>query len=1421
MFVQLATFFNFLGLRFLCLRFAVRTAIAIELLLVSQTVVAQAPDSFDALQEQFINVHQPLLKKVCLGCHSTTEHQGELDLEVFRCVADIRSNVVAWQRVIEMLDEGEMPPRDAPHQPTALEHLSLKNWVQSLLSADAIANAGDPGPVVLRRLNNAEFTYSIQDLTGVEVYPASEFPADSAAGEGFTNVGSAMVVSPALLQKYLDAAKQISEHAILTPTGIQFSKSTTQRDWTNEKMAAIQNFYGRYSDSGGATAVNLQGIQFDTNGGGRLPLAKYLLATLSERDALDSAKKTVANVAAEYALNEKYLGLLWNALNDKTPSLVLDIIRAKWRTAKPIDVDELVATIAQWQKSLWRFTTIGHIGKRDGPSAWQVPIQPFATRHEIRTKLPKPSDGKTITLFLVASDLSDGNENDFALWENPRFVAPGKPDLHLKDLRHAIEFLSVNKERILSKASASLNAATDFAKASGGESIESLAQLHSVDASVLAAWFQFLGIGEGTKKIESYMTTKMERAENYDFVKGWVGPEALSVIANSSDQFVRVPGDMQPHSVGVHPSPKKRVVIGWKSPLSGPVEISARVQRAHIGCGNGVTWHLEHHRNNASKSLASGTAVGSGAEKIAPTEKLLVQLGDMISLTIGPRNGEHSCDLTAVDFSIRSIEDEALHWDLAQDVSPDILAGNPHSDRRGKPDIWHFYSEPESAEMKSAYLAGSLLEKWGNATDAAEKKKLAIEIQSLLDRGTEGLAEGLPDFQLHKQLNSLSGPVFLAVRSEPTPNKSTEEVATNSLFGLEPSLFGKHPNGQPSKGQPVASSDLVVHAPSVVEIRVPADLLEGYEFVATASLHVGTGAEGTVQLQVVFEKPDPLHKVSSSDTTVAGTKSTWSDGDRPASYKAPIIVNESSLAKRQLLDQFDAFRQLFPAALCYTKIVPVDEVVTLTLFYREDNHLKRLMLNDRQASELDQLWDELHFVSQDALALVDAYEQLWQFATQDADPSAFTPMRDGIMQRAEKFRLRMLETEPVQLQAVLEFTERAWRRPIAIAEKMHMQQLYVKLRGESLPHNAAIRTLIARALVAPSFLYRGEDAAQGNSPAAVNGHELATRLSYFLWSSTPDQELHSVAASGRILEPDVLREQVHRMLADDRMRRMAIEFGCQWLHIRDFDQFDEKSEKHFPEFAELKSDMSEESIRFFQDLFRSDRSILELLNADHTFVNARLAKFYGMDEVSDEWQRVDGVRKLSRGGILGLAATLAKHSGASRTSPILRGNWVSEFLLGERLPRPPKNVPVLPDDTPLDLTERQLIERHSNDSACAKCHQRIDGFGFALEQFDAIGRLRMVDVQGHAIDSASILRDGTRVSGIDGLREYLFTTRRKDFLKTFCHRLLGYALGRSVQLSDKPLIDEILTQLEANDFRISIAVEQIVLSPQFRMIRGR
>ena len=252
--------------------------------------------------------------------------------------------------------------------------------------------------------------------------------------------------------------------------------------------------------------------------------------------------------------------------------------------------------------------------------------------------------------------------------------------------------------------------------------------------------------------------------------------------------------------------------------------------------------------------------------------------------------------------------------------------------------------------------------------------------------------------------------------------------------------------------------------------------------------------------------------------------------------------------------------------------------------------------------------------------------------------------------------------------------------------------------------------------------------------------------------------------------------------------------------------------------------MYEESIQFFAHLFQDDASVLDILDADYTFLNEELAKHYGIPGVSGaEWRRVEGVKQFSRGGILAQATTLAMQSGASRTSPILRGNWISEVLLGERLPRPPKGVPPLPDDEAATegLTVRQLVEMHSSNPKCAVCHERIDPFGFSLEGFDAIGGKRDKDLGDRLIDTGVKAMDGTRFEGLDGLRGYLLSVRREAFLRQFCKKLLGYSLGRSVQLSDEPLLTQMQADLKANGYKVAILVEAIVLSKQFREIRSR
>ncbi len=1381
---------------------------------------------------------RPLLKEYCLGCHSTEKHKGDLDLERFTSISEVIKHPKVWQGVIEQISLEEMPPKEKP-QMSPVQREQLLAWVNRALDEVAQARAGDPGPVVLRRLNNAEYKYTLRDLTGVATLdPAKEFPVDSASGEGFMNVGNSLVMSPSLVTKYLDAAKDVAGHAMLLPDGIRFSPHTTRRDWTEELLAEIRGVYREFSDNGGGTSVNLQGIRFDTKDGGVLPLDKYLAATLElngapsiarpgdgaavpSRAMLGAPPERLHALAIERGLSPKYLSNLWATLTATNSSILLDPIRARWRTAKPGDAAALAKDISQWQHALWRFNSVGHIGKKNGPAAWMEPITPLQSKQEVRLKLTAPADGRDVTIYLAATDAGDGNAGDAVVWQRPRLVAPGQPELLLRDVRGLAGERAARRERTLARTADYLAAAAEVE--AGRTDLSELARQRGVEVDALAAWLNYLGISSsGAVKIEGHFTDTFTNGSGFAFINGWGKSGTPNLVANSSTQHVRIPGNMKPRSVAVHPSPKLAAAVGWRSPVAGRVRVVATIQHAHPECGNGVTWSLEVRRGANRQRLASGIAQGAKEVKPAPIENLFIQSGDVISLLIGPRDANHSCDLTAVNLTLTSLGEDGRAWDLAQDVSPDVLAANPHADRFGNAGVWHFYTEPDTgAALAPVIPAGSLLAKWQTTTNTSERRKLAGEVQQLLTTAAPAKNDS-PDAALRRQLTSLGGPLLATVaasrQSAAKQNSGALEKIGGGLptdatgaYGLDPAQF--------------TGTDLAVRAPAVIEIRLPADLVAGYEFITAGALDKTSGAEGSVQIQVLTNKPSAGPGLLAIEAKTSDGEGPWYSNNRVVSHNAPIVVNDASAARRRIERAFDEFRAIFPAALCYTKIVPVDEVVTLTLYYREDDHFKRLMLDDAQAARLDRLWDELHYVAQDALTLVDVFEQLWQYATQDADPSVFEPMREPIKQRAAAFRLRLVDTQPKQLDAVLKFADGAYRRPLHDAEKKELRGLYRKLRAEEISHDEAIRLTLARTLVAPAFLYRAEKPGPGDQAGPVNDWELATRLSYFLWSSAPDAELRAVAASGKLRQPDVLATQTRRMLKDARTRRLATEFACAWLHIYDFDELGEKSERHFPTFAGLRGAMYEETIRFFTDLFQNDGSVLNILDADYTFLNADLAKHYGVTGVkfsgSNDWQRADGVKNFSRGGILAQATTLAKQSGASRTSPILRGNWLCEVLLGEKLPRPPKDVPRLPEDEATEtLTVRQLTEKHTSDPKCYGCHRRIDAYGYSLEAYDAIGRLRERDLGGRVIDVKTKVMDGSEIDGLEGLRRYLLTTRREAFLKQFCRKLLGYSLGRGVLLSDAPLITELRDALVKHDYRISAVMEVIVRSRQFREIRG-
>jgi hypothetical protein len=1218
---------------------------------------------------------RPLLRDYCLTCHSTEKQKGELDLERFTSVASIKKQTEVWEHVLDQLATGEMPPKSAK-QMSADQQQLLTKWLRETLNEVALANAGDPGPVVLRRLSNHEYTYTIRDLTGVPTLdPAREFPVDGAAGEGFTNAGAALVMSPALLRKYLDGAKEISRHMVLLPNGVRFSPSDSPQDWTNESLAKIRAFYARHTTSGGGSLTVQQGIPLDVGtGGGRLPVARYL-------DAAQGRGNTDG-------LSPKYLELLRTSLSAKEPSMLLDPLREKF-AAKQLTA----ADVEAWQKVLWKFSNIGHIGRAKGPKAWQEPASPLVAQQELRVKLDGNRDH---TLYLVGTTAGDGATGDTIVWDDPRLISKGRPDLPVAQLPELVKQLEAERTKILASTESALSVLA------GGKA--------EVDANLLERWRDYLGFG--STRLEPLMTKKLERTPDYAFIQGWTGDRDLSVLANSSDARVRIPGVMEPHSIATHPSPDRASVIAWECPAATEkLTIGGTVTHAHPECGNGITWALEVRRGTTTERLAAGISQRAKPIKLGPFKNVHLEADHVVALVIGPRDGNHACDLTAVNLTLT---DGPKTWDLAKDVSPNILAGNPNGP-------WHFLSQPASQD--AALDLPAPLANWRKKPS----RELAAKVREHLEK----------DFPLSHPLLAASIRSFKA--------------------GGEASV-------------------LTSQAPATIELKIPAALAKGTEFVVTARLE--KPGDGSVQAQVLTQKP-----TTPITSALPGL---------------PIIVGEGSPVRQRFEASFEEFRRLFPIALCYTRIVPVDEVVTLTLFYREDDHLRRLILAEAEAKELDRLWAELLFVSEEPIKKVSAFEQIYQYATQDRPDlvKEFEPLREPIKKAADEFRKQQNAADGSHRQAVIDLAAKAWRRSLTETEIASLKQ-------------SPPRLMLTRVLTSPTFLYRGERVPDRTSP--VNDWELATRLSYFLWSSLPDGELRRLAAAGKLKNPDVLAAQARRMLKDEKIRRLATEFGCQWLHVRDVASLNEKSERHFPTFADLRGDLQEEVTLFFIDLFQNDRDVLQLLEADHTFVNRRLADHYGLKITGTDWQRVDGLRANGRGGILGFGATLAKQSGASRTSAILRGTWVSEVVLGDKLPKPPKDVPVLPDEAPAELTERQLIERHSRDPNCVGCHKRIDPYGFALEGFDAIGRSRKADTK-------TTLMDGTAIDGLGDLRDYILKHRKQDFLKQFSRKLLGYSLGRSVQLSDQPLLE---AMIQARQHRIADLVELIVRSRQFREIRGR
>ncbi len=538
-------------------------------------------------------------------------------------------------------------------------------------------------------------------------------------------------------------------------------------------------------------------------------------------------------------------------------------------------------------------------------------------------------------------------------------------------------------------------------------------------------------------------------------------------------------------------------------------------------------------------------------------------------------------------------------------------------------------------------------------------------------------------------------------------------------------------------------------------------------------------------------------------------------------------------------------------------------------YFRDDTALIELILDDHGKEKLDGLWDEFDFIadftkrtwvqyffnqsgeilgngresgserpSDDAVSATPVINDLRDayLAKAKAEPANDEIAQEAIRDHFKRVddTLRAVErmraqAEPRHLEAIVDFAERAYRRPLAPVERADILGYYRSLRDESgLTHEEAIRDSVVSVLMSPDFCYRVDliDSAADPAPEVSSGarplspYGLANRLSYFLWSSMPDDELLAHAAAGDLQDSDVLLAQTRRMLKDERMRGLATEFAGNWLDFRRFEQHNGVDRERFPRFDdELRRSMFEEPIRFVADVIHHDRSVLNLLYGDYTFANPPLARHYEMPKInggSENWVRVEEAGRYGRGGLLPMSVFLTKNSPGLRTSPVQRGYWVVRRVLGEVIPPPPPVVPELPEDeSKSELSVRDMLSSHRSNEVCASCHQRFDSFGLAFESYGPVGEKRTLDLAGRLVDTNADFPDGTQGSGVEGVLAYIRERRQGDYLDNLSRKMLAYALSRSLQLSDESVVEKMKSNLAANGHRFSSLIESVVSSPQF------
>ena len=719
--------------------------------------------------------------------------------------------------------------------------------------------------------------------------------------------------------------------------------------------------------------------------------------------------------------------------------------------------------------------------------------------------------------------------------------------------------------------------------------------------------------------------------------------------------------------------------------------------------------------------------------------------------------------------------------------------------------------------------------------------------------------------------------VFSKADNLPQNNKDIESQAVETLRAVlereSPDVaqrlgFGKHPQG----GELDADA-LAIQVPATIEIPLSPSVVAAVQ-------------EKQLLIECELDQTSP-------ESAIYMQHAIGKLSDERIGPNVELLLRPESQLAKDLAAASDRFCHAFPNRFCY-----VDANRGLAAgfhlvegFFRDDQPLVEKVLSETERKELDRLWSDLDFVTESVETLLRGFvwferaerhvlhdkrfdflrsedpllveeELLSKFerhyleklgvklaegAIEPEKPNSQFDLIHGFFQQIRaglaKYQQTLKQAEPVALDDLEQLAQRAFCRPLRPDETQSLRGLYQQLRKQGQSIEDSVRGVFTALLMSPDFFYRIPEAPAGNNVHPLSNEALARRLSYFFWSSLPDDELLVAARSGKLTDEDVLRTQLERMRKNPRIEAFAREFFGQWLRYRDYLSKDPIPPGTFPGYdPALRQAMFDEPTKLITHLIQHNEPVRELLHGDVTFVNEPLAKYYGgpienqfrrlssergagfqpaRPIAQDEWFQVEGMRSIGRGGLFGMPVILAKNSAGQRTSPVKRGFWVVHHLLGQHFPPPPADVPELPkSEKEASKTIRELLAEHTSHRQCAMCHVHFDGLGLTMEGFDAIGRSRARDLAGRAIQATGPLPGGHAAEGISGLIDYVEAHRLHDFERTLCRKFLGYALGRSVILSDQPLLQEMEKRLRTEG-RFSVLFETVVLSPQFRQQRGR